>query len=222
MLWGYISNYGVAVDEDDARFNETGEIFAVTGAMLCVTRTLFDMVGGLSSCYQYGYEDVDLCLKIRDIGWEVLYVPDARGFHCESATLREHVVPGNLDRNYAQYRLRWNDVLVPAEQRYAESLLRKGVRRVTVFGTGLAAAGLFGTLQGYGIQTVAFVTMATVPDHELYLGLPVLPPERLPEINFDRLIAGSQYFFQVENVLSAYDPQREAIFPAIFGNAKTP
>ena len=220
MLWGYISNYGVAADAEDARFNRTGEIFAVTGAMLCVSRPLFDMVGGLSSCYQYGYEDADLCLKIRDIGWEVLYVPGACGFHCESATLKDQTVPGNLDWNYSHYRIRWNDVLVPAEQRYAESLLQMGVRKVAVFGVGRAAAGLFGALQGYGIQTVAFSTTTAMSEKEEYLGLPVVPLEKLSGIDFDRLIAGSQYFFQVENLLSAHDPKREAIFPAISMNAK--
>ena len=58
---------------------------AVTGACLMVRRDVFHSVGGfdepnLPTCFQ----DVDLCLKMLDQGYRVVYTPFAKLFHYES------------------------------------------------------------------------------------------------------------------------------------------
>ena len=62
------------------------EVSAVTGACMCIGRSLYLELGGLSEEYAVQYQDVDLCMRIRDRGLSVLYVPRPRLIHHESAS----------------------------------------------------------------------------------------------------------------------------------------
>jgi glycosyltransferase involved in cell wall biosynthesis len=59
---------------------------ALTAACLLVRRDDLDRVGGFSSDYDYGTEDVDLCLKLRAAGGRLVYDGRAALWHHESAT----------------------------------------------------------------------------------------------------------------------------------------
>ena len=63
----------------------------VTGAALCVRRDAFAAVGGFSTEYVIGdYEDSDLCLKLREAGGSIAYVPASELFHFERQSIRDH------------------------------------------------------------------------------------------------------------------------------------
>jgi GT2 family glycosyltransferase len=64
---------------------------AVTGACLMITRQAFEAVDGFEASYNFGYEDVDLCLKVRQHGWDVRCVQDTASLHFEAMT------PGRSD-----------------------------------------------------------------------------------------------------------------------------
>lgn len=64
----------------------TRDVDAVTGACLAITRALFDQCGGFDDEFRNGYEDVDLCLRVRAGGWRVRYVAEAVVTHHESAS----------------------------------------------------------------------------------------------------------------------------------------
>jgi GT2 family glycosyltransferase/glycosyltransferase involved in cell wall biosynthesis len=59
---------------------------ALTAACLLVRLDAFRNVGGLSPEYDYGIEDVDLCLKLRAAGGQLVYDGRAVLWHHESAT----------------------------------------------------------------------------------------------------------------------------------------
>ena len=59
---------------------------ALTAACLLVRLDAFREVGGFSPEYDYGSEDVDLCLKLRDAGGRLVYDGRAALWHHESAT----------------------------------------------------------------------------------------------------------------------------------------
>lgn len=59
---------------------------ALTAACLLVGRRAFDDVGGFTAAYDYGIEDVDLCLKLRAAGGRIVYDGRAAMWHHESAT----------------------------------------------------------------------------------------------------------------------------------------
>jgi GT2 family glycosyltransferase len=60
---------------------------AVTAACLVVRKAVFDQVGGLNEIdLAVAFNDVDLCIRIRDAGYRNLYTPYAELYHHESAS----------------------------------------------------------------------------------------------------------------------------------------
>ncbi|MER9920181.1 MULTISPECIES: glycosyltransferase [unclassified Mesorhizobium] len=60
---------------------------AVTGACLVVTKANYESVGGLNETnLAVAYNDVDFCLRLREIGLRNIWLPGAELFHHESAT----------------------------------------------------------------------------------------------------------------------------------------
>jgi GT2 family glycosyltransferase len=212
-LWGYLSNYGVGAAAGDARFAGSNDRAAVSGAALCLRRDRFDAAGGFDESYRWGYEDADLCFRLRERGHRIVCVGAGASEHRESATLRDRREPADLAHNYGIYRRRWAHWIAPREQAYVEWLRSRGICRVVVFGAGVAAAALFEALQRTGVETVAFATSA--PDARGSLcERPIVTLDEVPALSFDRLIAGSQFFFEVEPRLRALDPAGEPLFPA--------
>ncbi len=69
---------------DDPEANRRQSLLAVTAAALLVRREAFEAVGGFDEGYFNGYEDVDLCLKLRGRGLAVVYEPACVLIHHES------------------------------------------------------------------------------------------------------------------------------------------
>ena len=64
---------------------------AVTGAAVLVRQGVFRAVGGFTENYIIGdYEDSDLCLKLRDAGWDIAYEPQSELFHLERQSIQRH------------------------------------------------------------------------------------------------------------------------------------
>lgn len=59
---------------------------AVTGACLMTRAEVFQQSGGFSEALPLNYNDVDLCLRIREMGLRIVYVPYASLYHHESAS----------------------------------------------------------------------------------------------------------------------------------------
>ncbi|HVG02611.1 MAG TPA: glycosyltransferase, partial [Nitrospira sp.] len=62
------------------------EFQCVTAACMLVRRNVFEEVGGFDEGYRNGFEDVDLCLKIREKKWKIVYQPKSVLYHLESRT----------------------------------------------------------------------------------------------------------------------------------------
>jgi len=54
---------------------------AVSGAFMLVRREAIDQVGLLDEGYFLHCEDLDWCMRFRQAGWEILFVPDAEAVH---------------------------------------------------------------------------------------------------------------------------------------------
>ena len=58
------------------------EMHAVTGASLAIRRDLFNSIAGFDVSYIKGYyEDADMCCKVRDMGYKIIYEPDSIVIH---------------------------------------------------------------------------------------------------------------------------------------------
>lgn len=71
---------------DSPMVNRRREFQCVTAACMLVRRDVFEQVGRFDEGFKNGFEDVDLCLKIRDQGWHIMYRPDSVVYHLESQT----------------------------------------------------------------------------------------------------------------------------------------
>ncbi|MHB8262650.1 MAG: glycosyltransferase family 2 protein, partial [Acidimicrobiales bacterium] len=65
----------------------TQSFSAVTGACLLVRRALYEAIGGLDEEHlQVAFNDVDLCLRLKEAGYRTVWEPAAVLMHHESAT----------------------------------------------------------------------------------------------------------------------------------------
>jgi GT2 family glycosyltransferase len=91
---------------------------AVTGACMMVSRRVFDEVGGFDEQLKVAYNDVDLCLRIRKLGYTVVYTPMALLYHHESASRGRHNPPGDE----ALFLRRWGDLIKDGDPYYNPNL----------------------------------------------------------------------------------------------------
>jgi len=64
---------------------------AVTGACMMVPRKVFERVRGFDPRFKVAYGDIDLCLRIRELGYRIVYTPLAVLYHHDSATRRGYI-----------------------------------------------------------------------------------------------------------------------------------
>jgi O-antigen biosynthesis protein len=65
----------------------TRTLSAVTGACVAIRRAVFFEVGGFDEInLQIGFNDIDLCLRLREHGYRVVWTPFAELFHVESVS----------------------------------------------------------------------------------------------------------------------------------------
>jgi len=62
------------------------EVEAISGACMLVRRDAMDDVGRWDEGYFLHCEDLDLCMRFRQKGWKVMFVPNARMFHVHGAS----------------------------------------------------------------------------------------------------------------------------------------
>jgi GT2 family glycosyltransferase len=59
---------------------------AVTGACMVLRKDVYLGVGGLDVAWPVSFNDVDFCLRLRKLGWQVVWTPDAVLLHHESVS----------------------------------------------------------------------------------------------------------------------------------------
>lgn len=64
----------------------TNNFSALTAACLMLRTEVYDAVNGMDEQFEVEYNDVDLCLKIREKGYHNVYLPHVELYHFESAT----------------------------------------------------------------------------------------------------------------------------------------
>jgi hypothetical protein len=112
---GMTARYGDGDPDPDApayRYPRVADY--VSGACAMVRRGLFDRVGGFDPIFGLGYfEDVDLCFKVAELGYRVLYVPGAVVHHVRDASGGSRTLADTVARNHRLFERRWRDILRP-------------------------------------------------------------------------------------------------------------
>ena len=99
---------------DHPAVSKSREFQVVTGACALIRRALFDEVGGFDADFVNGYEDMDLCLRLRRLGYGVHYCHESVVDHLESAT-RDHAFD---QQNHELFLERWAEVVHQDDVQY--------------------------------------------------------------------------------------------------------
>ncbi len=87
---------------------------AVTAALLLVSKERFSAVGGFDERYFYGYEDVDLCLKLEKRGYRNIFCAESVALHYEFGSQekdRRKSVRERRQKNIALFKKKWQSYL---------------------------------------------------------------------------------------------------------------
>jgi GT2 family glycosyltransferase len=101
---------------DHPAVNKSRRFQVVTGACMLMPRALFERFGGFDSAFLNSYEDMDLCLRLGERGYEVHYCPDSVLYHLESVS--RGVRDDQEERNAQLYHRRWAHRVQPDDLQY--------------------------------------------------------------------------------------------------------
>jgi GT2 family glycosyltransferase len=88
-------------------------VVAATAASLLVRREVFAELAGFDLTYLNGYEDVDLCLRMGEIGHDVRYCPRSVLYHLESVTRWADYDTRHVEGNSRIFAERWHRKVEP-------------------------------------------------------------------------------------------------------------
>ena len=107
------------------RLITTQEISAVTGACMLVKRSVYEKLDGLDEVFTVALNDVDFCLRARELGYRIYFTPDAQLYHYESKSRGledDPVKQERFDREIAQFQSRHRDALEAGDPYYNPNL----------------------------------------------------------------------------------------------------
>jgi GT2 family glycosyltransferase len=103
---GRLGYHGRAILEQD--------LSCVTAACMVMRREAFEDIGGFDEALAIAFNDVDLCVRLRQKGWRIIWTPAVEMYHHESASVGQHSAP-HRHAQFAQevklMRDRWGEVL---------------------------------------------------------------------------------------------------------------
>jgi N-acetylglucosaminyl-diphospho-decaprenol L-rhamnosyltransferase len=93
----------------DEAWDRPRDVDWVSGALLFLRRSALDSVGGWDERYFMYMEDVDLCWRLRRIGWRVAYEPSGHATHVQGASTAAHPYRMIAEHHRSAYRFaaRW-------------------------------------------------------------------------------------------------------------------
>ena len=89
-LFGYPFCRGRIFDEveaDNGQYNNVIDIFWATGACMFVRSDLFREVGGFDADFWAHQEEIDLCWRLKNLGYRVVFTPESTVYHVGGGTL---------------------------------------------------------------------------------------------------------------------------------------
>lgn len=93
---GFIDKYGYPfcrgrilnkVEKDESQYDKSTEIFWATGACMFVRTEAFKSVGGLDSDFWAHMEEIDLCWRLKNQGYKIVYEPKSTIYHLGGGSL---------------------------------------------------------------------------------------------------------------------------------------
>lgn len=87
------------VEEDKEQYNQQCDIFWATGACMMVRSSTFWEAEGFDEFFFAHMEEIDLCWRLKNLGYRIMFVPESTVFHVGGGTLPNNN-PRKLFLNY--------------------------------------------------------------------------------------------------------------------------
>lgn len=91
------------------------EVSGLTGACMAMRREVYEEVGGFFIGLPGSFNDVDLCFKVRQRGYRLVWLAETRSFHFESVTRNPTVKAEELQIIRGRWAFPDRDVYMPHE-----------------------------------------------------------------------------------------------------------
>ena len=127
IVWddGTAEGYGRGSEPTAAEFCYRREVDYCSGALLLVRRDLFAALGGYDDRFAPAYyEDADLCMGLRRLGYRVVFEPRATARHHEHGSSSTAQARTLIIRNHERFALKWKDDLARQVSRSSADVLR--------------------------------------------------------------------------------------------------
>jgi hypothetical protein len=144
---GWIDRYGYtfcrgrifdSIEKDSNQFDAPAEIFWASGACMLVRKKVYEELGGLDADFFAHMEEIDLCWRMQNAGYKIMYCPHSTVFHLGGGSLPQ----GHPFKTYLNYR----NNLVMLFKNLPASQVKKIVRRREIL-DGISA--IRSVLRGY-------------------------------------------------------------------------
>jgi GT2 family glycosyltransferase len=128
---GFIDKYGYpfcrgrvfdSIEKDNGQYDDEIEIFWATGACLFIRAELYHKEGGLDEFFFAHMEEIDLCWRLKNSGYKIMFSPNATVYHVGGGTLNKT----NPKKTFLNFR---NNLLMlhknlPKNQRFSKIVTR--------------------------------------------------------------------------------------------------
>lgn len=75
------------VEADEGQYEVPSEIFWASGAALFLNRSKWIEINGFDEDFFAHMEEIDLCWRLKNMGYKIVYCPDSKVFHVGGGTL---------------------------------------------------------------------------------------------------------------------------------------
>lgn len=93
---GFIDKFGYpycrgrifnTIEKDTGQYNDVADIFWASGACLFIRNSVFNELNGFDESFFAHMEEIDLCWRAKNQGYNVMYIGQSEVFHVGGATL---------------------------------------------------------------------------------------------------------------------------------------
>ncbi|NNC96359.1 MAG: glycosyltransferase family 2 protein [Chitinophagales bacterium] len=88
------------IEEDLGQYDDPYELFWATGACMFIRAEEYHKAGGLDEDFFAHMEEIDLCWRLKNKGFSIMYCPDSTVYHLGGGSLPQ----GNPKKTYLNFR----------------------------------------------------------------------------------------------------------------------
>lgn len=108
MKNGNVYSIGHLETPFDEKYNYLKEVDYCCGASLMIRKSIWDLLGGFDELFIPAYfEETDLCLQIKKLGYKVMYQPESEVIHYTSQSYNENSFK-QMEINHKKFKQKWN------------------------------------------------------------------------------------------------------------------